>query len=36
MKKDVSAIVEMIANDKLGQLRENFKSPLPSEYYDAF
>lgn len=35
-KEDVSAIVEMIANDKLGQLRENFQSPLPENYYDAF
>lgn len=33
---DASAIVEMIANDKLGQLRENFQSPLPQKYYDAF
>lgn len=35
-KEDIPAIVQMIANDKLGRLRENFKSPLPSEYYDAF
>jgi len=26
----------MIANDKLGQLRENFQNPLPQKYYDAF
>lgn len=35
-KEDIPAIVQMIANDKLGRLRENFQSPLPSEYYDAF
>jgi len=35
-KEDVPAIVQMIANDKLGQLRENFQSPLPKKYYDAF
>jgi len=35
-KEDVSTIVQMIANDKLGQLRENFQSPLPQDYYDAF
>ncbi len=34
--KDVFHIVQMIANDKLGQLREDFKDPLPSKYYDAF
>ncbi|WP_394971325.1 GNAT family N-acetyltransferase [uncultured Croceitalea sp.] len=36
LKKDVVAIVEMIANDKLGKLRENFQSPLPDSYYEAF
>lgn len=34
--KDVAAIVEMIANDKLGQLREDFQNPLPKKYYTAF
>lgn len=34
--KDVPRIVEMIANDKLGQLRENFKLPLPEVYFEAF
>jgi len=34
-RKDVSAIVEMIANDKLGQLREDYQIPLPEKYYDA-
>tara|TARA_R110002050_G_scaffold184238_1_gene317633 strand:- start:28301 stop:28753 length:453 start_codon:yes stop_codon:yes gene_type:complete len=35
-KKDVLAIVEMIANDELGKTRENFQIPLPKEYYTAF
>src|SRR4051812_21007697 len=26
----------MIANDKLGQLRESYCNPLPEAYYDAF
>lgn len=34
--KDVPSIVEMIAKDKLGQLREDFRNPLPKKYYDAF
>ena len=29
-------MVQLIANDKLGQLRENFTDPLPQVYYDAF
>ncbi|MBX2829157.1 MAG: GNAT family N-acetyltransferase [Flavobacteriaceae bacterium] len=35
-REDVPYIVEMIANDKLGKLREDFKDPLPQKYYDAF
>ncbi|MEO0504993.1 MAG: GNAT family N-acetyltransferase [Bacteroidota bacterium] len=35
-EKDVTAIVEMLADDALGQTRENFKIPLPQEYFDAF
>ena len=35
-RNDVHAIVEMIADDKLGKTRENFQVPLPKEYYDAF
>ncbi|MEL6976184.1 MAG: GNAT family N-acetyltransferase [Bacteroidota bacterium] len=35
-EKDLVAIVEMIADDKLGKTRENFKIPLPQEYIDAF
>lgn len=33
---DIPFIVEMLANDKLGSLRENYQNPLPTEYYDAF
>ena len=35
-QKDVLEIVEMIADDKLGRLREDFQDPLPQKYYDAF
>ena len=35
-QKDVPAIVELIANDELGRLRENFKTPLPQQYLNAF
>ncbi len=35
-KEDVFEIVQMIANDKLGKLREDFKDPLPEKYYQAF
>jgi len=35
-QKDVPAIVELIANDELGRLRENFKTPLPQQYINAF
>lgn len=35
-ENDVSAIVQMIADDKLGKQRENFQEPLPKEYIDAF
>ena len=33
---DVSAIVQMIADDQLGKQRENIQVPLPSEYLEAF
>ena len=36
IKSDVSAIVKMIANDKLGKLREDYQNPLPDRYYEAF
>ncbi|MBT2161100.1 GNAT family N-acetyltransferase [Zobellia barbeyronii] len=35
-ESDISAIVALLANDKLGKLRENYKEPLPQKYYDAF
>lgn len=35
-RKDLSKIVEMIADDELGKTRENFQTPLPDEYLDAF
>ncbi|WP_339705887.1 GNAT family N-acetyltransferase [uncultured Kriegella sp.] len=35
-EKDLPAIVEMLANDKLGRLREDFQTPLPKVYYKAF
>jgi GNAT superfamily N-acetyltransferase len=35
-RKDIAFIVQLIANDKLGQLRERFEDPLPKEYYEAF
>lgn len=35
-KQDVIHIVAMIADDKLGKLREDFRDPLPESYYDAF
>ena len=35
-REDVPVIIQMIANDKLGQHREHFADPLPAYYYDAF
>lgn len=35
-KKDVQAIVQLLSNDKLGKLRENFQDPLPEKYLHAF
>ncbi len=35
-KEDIPQIVKMIADDALGKLREDYKDPLPSIYYDAF
>ncbi|SDE64715.1 transcriptional regulator [Pricia antarctica] len=35
-KKDVPSIVSLIANDTLGQLREDYRDPLPEKYYDAY
>ncbi|MFO7672103.1 MAG: GNAT family N-acetyltransferase [Lutibacter sp.] len=35
-KNDVPFIIKMLANDKLGKLRENYQEPLPESYYTAF
>ncbi len=35
-KEDLPEVIAMLANDKLGSQRENFKIPLPKKYYDAF
>jgi GNAT superfamily N-acetyltransferase len=33
---DLNEIVAMLADDELGQKRENYKNPLPQVYFDAF
>ena len=33
---DIASLVEMIADDALGEKRENFKNPLPKAYLKAF
>ena len=35
-KKDLPFLIAMIADDKLGSLRENYQIPLPTEYTLAF
>jgi len=35
-KKDVPFIVQLIADDKLGNLRENYQELLPESYFIAF
>ncbi|VAW13249.1 Transcriptional regulator [hydrothermal vent metagenome] len=35
-RNDIPFIVAMIANDKLGGLREDYKEPLPQKYFSAF
>lgn len=35
-EKDISEIIEMLANDDLGKTRESFQEPLPKEYLRAF
>lgn len=35
-RADVPAIVELLASDPLGRLREQFDTPLPEVYYEAF
>lgn len=34
--RDVAAIVRLLADDKLGQQREDYRDPLPEAYYEAF
>ena len=36
IRSDVAMIVEMLADDPLGQKRENYVLPLPASYYEAF
>lgn len=36
LRNDVPFIIQLLANDKLGQLRERIEDPLPHEYYEAF
>lgn len=36
IRNDISKIVEMIADDELGKTRENYRTPLPLEYFTAF
>jgi hypothetical protein len=36
VREDVPFIVEMLANDTLGKLREDFQDPLPEKYFSAF
>ena len=35
-KGDILNIVNMLADDELGSIREDYKVPLPKSYYDAF
>jgi len=35
-RNDIFAIVKLIAHDKLGTLRVDFRDPLPAAYYTAF
>jgi len=35
-REDIPFIIQLLANDKLGQSRERYEDPLPKEYYDAF
>lgn len=36
LREDVKAIVDMLADDELGRLRECNRDPLPQSYYRAF
>ena len=33
---DLQFVVQLLANDKLGKLREDFQKPLPEKYLRAF
>lgn len=35
-RKDIPRIIQMLANDTLGGLREDYQDPLPNQYYKAF
>jgi len=35
-EKDVPFIVQLLADDELGKLRENYQEPLPESYFQAF
>jgi GNAT superfamily N-acetyltransferase len=35
-REDVTGIVQLLADDKLGALREDYQQPLPNQYYEAF
>lgn len=35
-RRDIPFIVQMLADDKLGALREKYADPLPEVYYQAF
>ena len=35
-REDVPGIVQLLADDKLGALREDYRQPLPNQYYEAF
>lgn len=36
IRSDVEMIIRMLADDPLGQKRENYVLPLPANYYEAF
>ena len=33
---DIPSIVQLLADEELGQIREDFRTPLPATYYHAF
>ena len=35
-RADIPFIIELLANDELGKLREDYADPLPTKYYEAF